>query len=252
VKRWLVIPLLLGAAMAQAAEPSLVTELSQSRIDIDTSFKGADLLVFGAVQYPSGRVPENAPDIAIVVRGPAQPVTVRRKDRVAGIWVNTDAVRFESVPAYYAVATTRPIAELADERTTAIYEIGLGNLQLSPASSASETVTRTFEAGLIAARLRTGLFAETEGSVKLTGNVLYRARIAIPSAVPAGAYEAEVHLVRDGRVLASTTVPIRIEKSGFERWIYVMAQENSLAYGLVAVLAALLAGWVASLTTRRA
>jgi uncharacterized protein (TIGR02186 family) len=250
--RWLLCLMLLFHARAQAAEPSLIAELSQARIDINTTFKGADLLVFGAVQYPSGKVPETAPDIAIVVRGPVEPVTVRRKERIAGIWVNTDAVRFETVPGFYAMASTRAVADLADERTTAIYEIGLGNLQLSPASSVSETITRQFEAGLLAARQRAGLFKETEGGVRMTGNVLYRARIAIPSAVPVGDYEAEIHLVKDGRVVASTTTPIRIEKSGFERWLYVMAQEHSLAYGLVAVLAALLAGWVASLATRRA
>jgi len=244
--------MLLPVAAAQAAEPSLITDLSQERIDINTTFKGADLLVFGAVQYPSGVVPDKAPDIAIVLRGPPQPITVRRKERVAGVWLNTDAVRFESVPGFYAVATTRPIAELADDRTTAIYEIGISNLQLSPASSASEKVTRAFEAGLIMARRRSGLFAEAPGGVQVTGNVLYRARIAIPSAVPVGDYGAEIHLVRDGRVIASTSVPIRIEKSGFERWIYVMAQEHSLIYGMVAVLAALMAGWIARLATRRA
>jgi uncharacterized protein (TIGR02186 family) len=244
--------LLLLATPAGAAEPSLITDLSQERIDINTTFKGADLLVFGAIQYPSGRVPERAPDIAIVLRGPAQSVTVRRKEKVAGIWINTDAVRFESVPGFYAVASTRPISDLADDRTTAIYEIGVRNLQLSPASSVSARITRAFEAGLIAARRRAGLFAESPDGVQITGNVLYRARIAIPSAVPVGEYSAEIHLVRDARVIASTTVPIRIEKSGFERWIYVMAQEQSLAYGLVAVIAALMAGWIASLATRRA
>jgi uncharacterized protein (TIGR02186 family) len=243
--------LMLVAGPARAAEPSLITDLSQERIDINTTFRGADLLVFGAIQYPAGRVPESAPDIAIVLRGPAEPITVRRKEKLVGIWVNTDAVRFETVPGFYAVASTRPIDMLADDRTTAIYEIGVRNLQLSPASSASERITRAFEAGLIAARRRAGLFAEDSDGVQITGNVLYRARIAIPSAVPVGEYSAEIHLVRDKRVIASTTVPIRIEKSGFERWIYVMAQEQSLAYGLVAVLAALMAGWIASLVTRR-
>ncbi|WP_439491410.1 TIGR02186 family protein [Blastomonas fulva] len=251
MRRLAALFLLLLALPVRAAEPSLISDLSQERIDINTTFKGADLLVFGAIQYPAGRVPERAPDIAIVLRGPAQPVTVRRKERVAGIWVNTDAVRFESVPGFYAVATTRPIDDLADDRTTAIYEIGVRNLQLSPASSLSERITRGFEAGLIAARRRSGLFAENPEGVQITGNVLYRARIAIPSAVPVGEYSAEIHLVRNAQVIASTTVPIRIEKSGFERWIYVMAQEQSLAYGLVAVLAALLAGWIASLATRR-
>ena len=185
------------------------------------------------------------------MRGPTQPVTVRRKQRVAGIWINTDSVRFESVPGFYAVATTRPIADLADDRTTAIYEIGIRNLQLAPASGASEAETLSFERGLIAQKQKSGLFAEIAGGVSVTRNVLYRARIAIPAAVPVGDYAAEIHLIRKGRVIASSTTPISIGKSGFERWIYVMAQEHSLAYGIAAVAAALMAGWIASVATRR-
>lgn len=243
--------LLLWLLLGAAAPTSLISALSQSRIDINTTFKGADLLVFGAIQYPAGAVPDAPPDIAIVVRGPAEPVTVRRKARVAGIWLNTDRIRFESVPGFYAVATTRPIAELADDRTTAIYEIGIRNLQLSPASGEEDEISRAFEAGLIAAREKAGLFAERPGGVQITRGVLYAARIALPAAVPVGDYTAEIHLVRQGRVLASTSAPFVIEKSGFERWVYVMAQENSLLYGLAAVMAALAAGALAALVTRR-
>lgn len=245
------LPLLLWLALAGAAPTTLITDISEGRIDINTTFKGADLLVFGAIQYPAGAVPDAPPDIAIVVRGPTEPVTVRRKGRVAGIWLNTDSVRFESVPGFYAVATTRPIDDLADDRTTAIYEIGIRNLQLAPASGASAAETGAFEAGLIAQKQKSGLFAEIAGGVSVTRNVLYRARIAIPSAVPVGDYVAEIHLIRRGRVIASSTTPISIGKSGFERWIYVMAQEHSLAYGLAAVAAALLAGGIASVVTRR-
>ena len=241
----------LWLALVGAAPIRLITQLSQARIDINTTFRGAELLVFGAIQYPQGSVPEAPPDIAVVVRGPSAPVTVRRKERIAGIWVNNQAVRFESVPGFYAVAATRPIDALADERTTAIYEIGIRNLQLSPASGAEDDVSRAFEAGLIAAREKAGLFSERADGVQITRGVLYAARIALPAAVPVGDYTAEIHLVRQGRVLASTSAPIVIGKSGFERWVYVMAQENSLAYGLVAVLAALAAGALAALVTRR-
>ncbi len=243
----LLIWLMLGAA----APTSLITALSQNRIDINTTFKGADLLVFGAIQYPAGAVPDAPPDIAIVVRGPAAPVTVRRKARVAGIWVNTDRIRFESVPGFYAVATNRRIADLADDRTTAIYEIGIRNLQLSPASGASDRETMAFENGLIAAKRKAQLFVEDAHAVVVTEGVLYRARISIPAIVPVGDYTAEIHLIRKGRVIASSSTPITIGKSGFERWIYVAAQQNGLAYGIAAVAAALLAGWIASLVTRR-
>lgn len=238
--------LLVGAAPIR-----LITQLSQARIDINTSFRGAELLVFGAIQYPRGAVPDAPPDIAVVVRGPAGPVTVRRKARVAGIWVNAQGLRFESVPGFYAVAATQPIDKLADERITAIYEIGIRNLQLSPASGADEATTRAFEAGLIAARQRSGLFAERSRGVQVTRGVLYAARIALPSAVPVGDYTAEIHLIGKGRVLASTSTGFAIGKSGFERWVYVMAHQRSLAYGMAAVLAALLAGGLAALITRR-
>ncbi|MBC7505325.1 MAG: TIGR02186 family protein [Sandarakinorhabdus sp.] len=244
-------PLLLWAGLTAAAPTVLITDLSQGRIDINTRFRGADLLVFGAIQYPAGAVPDAPADIAIVVRGPVAPVTVRQKQRVAGIWINTDAVRFESVPGFYAVATTRPIDDLADDRTTAIYEIGVRNLQLSPVSTAPADEIARFEDGLITVKRAAGLFAETPGGVVVTRNVLYRARITIPAAVPVGDYAAEIHLIRKGRVIASSTTPIVIGKSGFERWIYVMAQDHSLAYGLAAVAAALIAGGIASAVTRR-
>lgn len=237
--------------LAGAAPIRLITQLSQARIDINTTFRGSEMLVFGAIQYPQGTVPDAPPDIAVVVRGPSAPVTVRQKARIAGIWVNAKGVRFESVPGFYAVATTRPIAALADERTTAIYEIGIRNLQLSPASGEEDEISRAFEAGLIAAREKAGLFAERPGGVQITRGVLYAARIALPAAVPVGDYTAEIHLVRRGRVLASTSAPFVIGKSGFERWVYVMAQENSLLYGLAAVMAALAAGALAALVTRR-
>ena len=242
---------ILWLMLAAAAPTVLITDLSQGQIDINTRFKGADLLVFGAIQYPAGAVPDAPADIAIVVRGPVAPVTVRLKGRVAGIWMNTAAVRFETVPGFYAVATTQPIAVLADDRTTAIYEIGVGNLQLSPASAASAADIHAFEAGLIGVKSTAGLFVESPGGVTITRNVLYRARIAIPSAVPAGDYVAEIHLIRKGRVIASSSTPIVIGKSGFERWVYVMAQDYSLAYGLAAVAAALAAGGIASVLTRQ-
>ncbi|OYQ29993.1 hypothetical protein CHU93_07240 [Sandarakinorhabdus cyanobacteriorum] len=247
----LILPVLLWLALAGAAPVRLITQLSTARIDINTSFRGAELLVFGAIQYPGGAAPGRTPDIAVVVRGPAAPVTVRRRERLAGIWVNGQAVRFESVPGFYAVAATRPVDRLADERMTAIYEIGTRNLQLSPASNADDATTRAFEAGLIAARSRAGLFAERPGGVQITRGVLYSARIALPAAVPVGEYTAEIHLVDRGRVVASTSAPFSIGKSGFERWVYLMAREHSLAYGLAAVVAAVLAGVLAAAVTQR-
>ena len=134
--------------MAQS-KPVLVPDVSARRVEIRYSFTGAQLLLFGAILYPRGRVPERPPDIAVVLRGPVQPILVREKEKIAYIWMNADSARFRSAPAYYAVASSKPVPDLLDERTAAIYEIGLQNLQLSPGSAALPEKARTFEAGLI-------------------------------------------------------------------------------------------------------
>jgi uncharacterized protein (TIGR02186 family) len=228
-----------------------VTDLSQSRIDISYRFAGAELLIFGAIQYPGGRIPAEPPGSAVVLRGPTDPITVRKKARVAGIWVNTEALRFESTPGFYAVATTKPIRELLDERNAAIYEIGLRHLQLSPATAADPETTRQFQDGLV--KLRTGeqLFVEQPYGVQVTDRILYRARIPIPSAVPVGNYQAEIYLIGDGKVLARSTAPVIIDKSGFERSLYVFAHEHSFLYGFAAIALALGMGWAAGQLSRR-
>ena len=236
---------------AGAAPVRLITDLSQSRIDIVYTFKGAELLVFGAIEYPPGTVPDEKPGLAVVVRGPAVPIVLRKKARVAGVWINTDSVRFETTPTFYSVATSAPIASLVDERNAAIWEIGLDYLQLSPTGMDTPAVGNAFEAGLIELRRRAGLYAEHEGAVRVTQNILYQARIVIPSAVPVGDYAAEIYLIRKGKVIARATSPIYIGKSGFERWIYVAAHRHGLEYGLSAVALALLAGWLAGVIVRR-
>lgn len=195
--------------------------------------------MFGAIQGGSAGPP---PGLAVVVRGPTEPVTVRRRERVLGIWVNRRAVRFESVPGYYAVATTAPVEALLDERNAAIHEIGLDFLQLSPAGYVDPDEARQFQAGLVDLRREAGLYVEQPYGVRLTADVLFRARIPMPSAVPVGEYLAEVFLISDGRVRAKATAPILVEKSGFERSIFLFAHRHGLAYGLGSVGLAVLAG----------
>lgn len=242
----MLVPLTLGAG-----KPKLVPDVSERRVEIRYSFTGAELLLFGAIVYPGGRAPAEGADIAVVVKGPVEPLVVREKRKVAGIWMNVESARFRSAPAFYAVASSRPLPQLIEERTAAIYELGLQNLQLSPGSGAPQDVQRRFEAGLINLRQRHQLFFEDPRGVKISEGVLYRARLAIPARVPVGDYTAETFLIQDGRVLAGEVREIRIEKLGFERFVARAAEHWSLAYGFAAVMVSLFLGWAASAIFRR-
>jgi uncharacterized protein (TIGR02186 family) len=242
---------LLGPLLAAADKPMLVPDVSNRNVEIRTTFAGTQLLLFGAIVYPGARPPTRPADIVVVLRGPEQPILVREKQKIAGIWMNADSDRFRSVPSFYAVASSRPIGDLVDERTAAIYEMGVHNLQLSPGGGSLPEKERRFEAGLLDLRHRNGLYAENPHGVEINQGVLYRANITIPSQVPVGTYTAETFLVDHGRVLAAATRDIDISKSGFERSVALAARRHSFAYGLAAVLLSLFLGWAAAAAFRR-
>jgi len=241
-------PLLLGAA-----KPVLVPDVSQREIEIAYSFTGARLLLFGAILYPRGRAPDAAKptDIVVVVKGPAQSILVREKEKVAGIWVNAERTRYRSAPSFYAIASSRPIADIVDEKTRAIYELGLSSLQLSPASGAVAEEQARFDAGLVDLKTRNRLYYEDPDAVEITDGVLYRANVAIPARVPVGRFTAETFLIQDGRVLAAAVREITIRKSGFERFVARSAERSSFIYGLVAVALSVAFGWGAGAIARR-
>ena len=248
-------PLLMAqSASRPAAKPVLVPDVSQRDIEIQYSFTGANLLLFGAILYPGGRLPDDdkPTDIVVVVKGPVQSILVREKQKLAGLmWVNASRLRYRSAPSFYAIASSKPIARMLDARTRAIYELGLSSLQLSPASSAPLQEQDRFARGLVELKTRTGLYLEAPGAVEITDGVLYRARVTIPARVPVGRFTAETFLIRDGRVLAAATRDIEIRKSGFERFVARSAERQSVLYGLAAVALSVLFGWGAGVVARR-
>lgn len=235
--------LILGLMTTQAqAQQSLVSDISSHRIGITSSFTGTELLLFGALGE-SG-------DVVVVVRGPDQLVTVRRKERVAGIWVNTRAVPFTTVPGFYAAASSRPLSEIAEARVLRRHGIGVDNLRLRDGQISKEEAE--FAEAVRRQRRGNGLYADQPGGVTVIYNQLFRTSIAFPANVPVGQYRADVYLFRDGHIIGAQTSPIIIDKSGVERAIFNFAHDWPLLYGIAAVFIAGFAGWGAAQIFRKA
>ena len=235
------------AAMTLTAqrEPILVPEVSQSRIEVRQGFTGANLLLYGAVIDPAGSRGNTNYDIVVVLKGPTEPIRLREKERIAGIWMNAGASDFRSAPSFFAVASSRPIEEIVDGRTAAIYELGTEFIQLSPSGQIEPEEQARFAAGLVEMRERAGLYKEDPEGVRISENVLYQARIALPSNVITGPYTAETFAIANGRVLASATAEIEVAKVGLEGRVVSAAENWSLLYGLGAIALSLAMGWFA-------
>lgn len=234
-----------GPAFAQGREPILVPDISEHDIVLRQGFTGADLLLFGALLDPSGGRANGAYDVVVVLKGPTEEIRLREKERWFGIWVNADSTAYRSVPSFYAIASSRPIAEIVDDSTAAIYELGLPWLQLSPTGSIDPGEQTRFSAGLVDLRQRQGLYAQYDTGVTVSEDVLYRARFPIPSNVIPGRYVAETFAIADGRVITSATSEVLVRKEGFEGVVAEEAEDNAFLYGLFAVGLSLFMGWVA-------
>ncbi len=228
-----------------ARDPILVPEVSQHEIQVRQGFTGTELLLFGAILDPTGTRAGRDYDIVVVLKGPTQAVRLREKQKIAGIWINADSTALRSAPSFFAVASSRPIGQIVDDRTAAIYELGLDWLQLSPIGAIDPAEQARFSAGLVDLRRRQGLYSENSGGVSISEQVLYQARISLPSSVQTGTYTAETFAITRGRVIASATARVEVRKIGFERFVAVFAEQNSLLYGLLVVSVSVGMGWLA-------
>jgi uncharacterized protein (TIGR02186 family) len=239
--RPLLILLLLTAGLVvapphRATTNALVADLSDHLVAITTGFAGTEVLLFGAV--------EGSGDVVVTVRGPSRPITMRRKSRVAGIWMNTAAMTFERAPSFYAVSASGPLQEIAAPTVRARHGLGVDNLELPlPPAKASPNVAAEWRAALIRAKQRQGLYAQQPGRVAFLGDRLFRTRIQFPANVPVGSYQVDTYLLNEGRVVGAQTTPLIVSKVGVEAQLFQFAYRQSAAYGLVAILIALLSGW---------
>ena len=238
------LALLFVAAPAPRLESAtpLVADLSDHLIAITTDFTGTDVLLFGAVDGPG--------DVVVVVRGPVNDATVRRKERVAGIWVNRESVEFRAVPSFYAIASTRPLDDILDLPTRMHHSIGLDTLRLS-APDAERSLLPEFRAALERIKTAEHLYQPDVIDVTFLGDTLFRADFQFPSNVPTGSYVVEVLLIREGEVASAQTTPLVISKSGIGADLYQFAHVHSFFYGVATIVIALAAGWIAHLVFRR-
>lgn len=231
------ISVFLASSAPAHADATLVSDISSHRIGITSSYTGTELLLFGALG--------GGGDVVIVVRGPDQDLTVRRKESVGGVWLNTDAVSYSGVPGFYAIASNRPLSEIASERILRRNGIGISSLKFTGETSTPET-SDLFAEAIRRRRLANGLYRSDEGAVSVIYDRLFRATIPFPANVPVGNYNAQIYLFQDGQVVVGETKPIIIDKSGIERAVFIFSRRQPALYGICAVIVACLAGWGAA------
>lgn len=232
----LLIMFLAAMAPRPVQANAIIADLSTYRIAIDAGFQGIRLFIFGA-RNESG-------DVVVVIRGPHKRFIVRKKERIAGLWVNRRQLTFPGVPDFYALATAKPLETTASHRLLRALGIGTPSLLAPPEDSHEKALFPEFSDAFLLYQRAHRLYPEPV-LLSFMGETLFKTVIPFPDTLPKGDYTAEIYLISDGELAGMQAMPIRVEKSGLDAAIYDMAHRQPLLYGLLAVLLALGAGWSA-------
>ncbi len=242
--------ILLAAALPGRAE-EIVSGMSTTRVAIDAQFEGTSILIYGTAAREEKPPSWPLLQVIVTVEGPVQPITVRRKERVAGIWVNRGWVAFDDAPSFYAVMTTGPFDQVLSEEEDIKYGVSIpreiGGVRLGAGSGLA---TEYLEA-LQRIRGANGTYRLAAESILLLQQSLFRTEVSLPANLIEGEYTVRIFLTRGGTVVDMQESRITVEKAGLERFLYRMAMDQPLLYGVIALLLAALAGLAASELFRR-
>ncbi|MGH1355747.1 MAG: TIGR02186 family protein [Thalassovita sp.] len=237
--------LLLLPTLAWASDEQVVLGLSQDRVAITARFDGSDILVFGAVKRES-TIPETELDVVIAITGPVSTVTVRRKDRKYGIWVNAAAVKVGWVPSFYAVATSGPFDTVLLPEEDQRHNISIERSIHAIVTPGMKENVSDFTKALLRIQRDAGVYQMLEGTVNVDQQTLFRTSINLPSNLTEGDYKTRIFLAREGKVISSFETTIAVQKVGLERFLFNLAQDQATLYGLLSLALAVFAGWGAS------
>lgn len=241
-----------GAAAPMVKE-GLEIGTSTNEIAIASDFRGADLTIFGALTNADQLfLAIGQYDVVVTLEGPKDYATVRKKERVLGIWMNTDAMTFEQVPESYSLASTRQIDSIDEAPSLNSIGVGIAHMPLNPVGYIPDSgMMGEFRDAYRRLKLANGLYQRDNTGVRFVSSSLFRASLKLPANIPDGMHMVRAYLFKGGNLILQKELPLRVVKTGLEQMITDAAHNRPIAYGFLCVLIALITGWGASLLFRK-
>ncbi len=238
--------LFISTISAQASD-IIIGGLSEKNVSINTTFNGSDLLIFGSIKRSNNKkiMPS---DIIVEILGPTTSVTVRKKKKIFGIWVNRDPIILSESPSFYSLLYTTEPHKILD--SDELKRASIGKIQFFKSKNTNNLDTDAIKAK-IRIRSQDGSYIFNNDLITLKDGILFSARVSLPSNLIEGDYKTKIHLIQNRRVINSSTDIIEVRKVGLEKWLYDTAHEKPLFYGVFSIVLALVFGWCASTLFRR-
>jgi uncharacterized protein (TIGR02186 family) len=231
-------------------------DVSSRSIAVTSGYSGTRIIVFGTVvNSRQASAMAGYYDVVVVLEGAPGEIIARKKRRTFGIWRNAESLTFTEVPSFYAIVSTRPPDEIAEQAILSGTRIGFEHVNMTPAGDGkaqfSEKEVEDFKVAITRLKGDQDLYLYSPYGVAFIGNSLFRASIDLPANVPVGPLTARIHLFQNGKLLDTYRSRILLQREGLELAVHNFALQQSFLYGLLTVLTAIGAGLAATAVFRR-
>ena len=219
-------------------------DISENNIKIETNFIGKEVIVFGILNDDQETI--------MTIKGPEKNALIQKKERILGFWFNTKKITYNQIPSIFFIASSNEIEDILPTSTIIKEELSFDYLlenKTSQRNFISDISLDTWKSNFVRIKKNKNLFKEYE--IENIDNKLFQTRIFFPAKSIPGEYKVNVYQIKDNLILNNKEKVITLKKSGIGNQIYNFAHKNAAAYGLFAIIFAILSGFLAATLFRR-
>ena len=219
-------------------------DISENNIKIETNFIGKEVIIFGILNDDQETI--------MTIKGPEKNALIQKKERILGFWFNTKKITYNQIPSIFFIASSNEIEDILPTSTIIKEELSFDYLlenKTSQRNFISDISLDTWKSNFVRIKKNKNLFKEYE--IENIDNKLFQTRIFFPAKSIPGEYKVNVYQIKDNLILNKKEKVITLKKSGIGNQIYNFAHKNAAAYGLFAIIFAVLSGFLAATLFRR-
>jgi len=219
-------------------------DISENNIKIETNFIGKEVIIFGILNDDQETI--------MTIKGPEKNALIQKKEIILGFWFNTKKITYNQIPSIFFIASSNEIEDILPTSTIIKEELSFDYLlenKTSQRNFISDISLDTWKSNFVRIKKNKNLFKEYE--IENIDNKLFQTRIFFPAKSIPGEYKVNVYQIKDNLILNNKEKVITLKKSGIGNQIYNFAHKNAAAYGLFAIIFAVLSGFLAATLFRR-
>jgi hypothetical protein len=228
--------LLAGVLPARADAPALT--LSPATVSIGAFFNGQTVTATGAI--PAGA------QAVLEVIGTSADEHLMRKGRRGPLWMNVGEITVGNAPSLYLVmSSAKELLIAAPPTATWGYQALKQRITFSGKIEPAER--EKFMGQFLELKESEHIYASRPGALKLAaaagGEIQVTASFSLPTNTKPGTYKVCLSVIADGKVVSHPCADLTVAMVGFPALLASRAYQHGLAYGVLAVVIAIVTGF---------